>query len=183
MEHKGTKTINTTRLILRRFKAEDAEFMFKNWANNPRVTEYLSWSPHTSVETTKNLLAEWVKDYAQFDVYKWAIELKDIAEPIGSISAVHINESVDEIEIGYCIGEKWWGNGYAAEAFKAVIYFCFNEIGAKRVCARHATENVNSGKVMKKCGLEYEGTSRKACKTGTGAICDLAVYSILNYDK
>lgn len=40
MEHKGTKTIETERLILRAFRAEDAEAMFRNWASDPEVTKF-----------------------------------------------------------------------------------------------------------------------------------------------
>lgn len=46
MNHKGTVTIETERLILRRFCLKDAKFMFYNWANDSEVTKYLSWQPH-----------------------------------------------------------------------------------------------------------------------------------------
>ena len=38
MIHKGTKVLETERLILRKFKIEDAQNMFQNWASNPNVT-------------------------------------------------------------------------------------------------------------------------------------------------
>ena len=41
MKHCGTQTIETERLILRQFKSEDADAMFKNWANDEEVTKYL----------------------------------------------------------------------------------------------------------------------------------------------
>ena len=44
--HKGTQTIHTERLILRKFTVEDAQAMFENWANDERVTRFLTWCPH-----------------------------------------------------------------------------------------------------------------------------------------
>ena len=179
MIHQGTKILQTNRLILRKFKIEDAQAMFDNWASNPNVTKFLTWPHHESVAITKSLLCDWVKGYAEDNYYQWAIELKGLGQPIGSISVVGINEKVDEIEIGYCIGEKWWRQGYTSEALQEIIRFLFNEVKAKRVCAKHDTLNPNSGYVMRKCGLEYEGTLRKAGKNSTNTICDLAIYSIL----
>ena len=53
MNHVGTQTITTDRLILRRFTMDDAAPMFKNWANDPDVTEYLMWPPHIDVDVLK----------------------------------------------------------------------------------------------------------------------------------
>ena len=45
MRHCGTKEIRTLRLTLRRFVPEDAPAMFRNWASDPEVTQYLTWPP------------------------------------------------------------------------------------------------------------------------------------------
>ena len=179
MIHKGTKIIYTDRLVLRRFDTGDADKMYSNWASNPKVTKFLTWHHHKSVEETRGVLSRWVSSYDDLRFYQWAIVLKDTNEPIGSLSVVRINEAVDEVEIGYCIGEKWWRQGYTSEAFKRVIEYLFNEVGAKRICAKHDTENQNSGRVMKKCGLTYEGTLRRAGRNSTKQVCDLAIYAIL----
>lgn len=181
MTHKGTVVLETERLILRKFRVEDAQKMFDNWAPNPNVTKFLTWKPHDNPESTKLIIDEWIKEYEKDNYYQWAIELKKIGEPIGSISVVHAHENVNEVEVGYCIGEKWWHKGYTSEAFSRVIDFLFNEVGAKRICALHDTDNPNSGRVMLKCGLEFEGTLRKSGRNNANPICDLAVYSILNY--
>lgn len=177
MQHKGTVILETERLLLRRFQAQDAQAMFDNWASNPNVTKYLTWQPHESVQATQTLVCDWVESYASPDFYQWAIELKTLGQPIGSISVVRIEEKVDECEIGYCIGEQWWGKGLTTEAFKRVIEFLFEEVGANRISAKHDTENIGSGKVMQKSGLTYEGTHRRAGCNCTNRRCDLAVYA------
>ena len=176
MNHLGTKTIETERLLLRKFTIEDAPAMYQNWASDPEVTKYLTWQPHRSIEDTRFLLSEWVKEYDKADYYQWAIELKGVGI-IGSIAVVNIHESVEEAELGYCIGRAYWGKGIMPEAVKAVIDFLFDKVGFRRVMAKHDAMNPNSGRVMEKAGMTCEGTLRKAGYNNRG-IVDIVCYSI-----
>ena len=178
MNHKGTKTLETERLILRQFTLNDAEAMYRNWANDPEVTRFMTWPPYENAEGTRKKLQQWVEEYKDPSNYTWAIVPKDLGEPIGSISVVAVVEERDIVSIGYCIGRKWWHQGITSEAFEAVIRFMFDEVGVNRLEARHNVDNPNSGGVMKKCGLTYEGTLRQAATDNTG-LMDLSVYSIL----
>lgn len=178
MKHKGTINIDTERLLLRKFNMNDAETMFKNWESDSKVTEFLRWPTAINISEAEQVLNEWVQGYANFDFYQWAIVLKEIEEPIGSISVVGMNEKLGIIHIGYCIGSKWWHQGYTSEAFKAIIPFFFEEVGANRIESQHDPNNPNSGKVMQKCGLKYEGILRQADWNNKG-IVDACMYSIL----
>lgn len=113
--------------------------------------------------------------------YQWCIELKSTKEAIGSISAVHILENIEAVEIGYCIGKECWNQGLVTEAFNAVINFFFHEVGVNQIEARHDTKNPASGNVMVKCGLKLEGIRRQVDTDNTG-ICDTAGYAILRRD-
>ena len=168
MRHTGTQTIATERLTLRRFTIEDAENMYYNWASDPEVTRYLTWQPHKSVEETAEILQQWEAGYSKNEFYQWAIELNDIEQPIGSISVVSLNEDVQSAELGYCIGKSWWHQGYTTEAVEAVIRFLMAEVGAGRVWSQHDVANPNSGEVMKKAGMDYEGTLRQSAKGQSG---------------
>ena len=182
MKHKGTQTIETERLILRKLSTSDAEAMYKNWASDPEVTKYLTWPPHESVEATENLISLWEQDYKKENYYQWGIELKSIGEVIGTISVVGMKEEIDMVHIGYCIGKKRWHQGITSEAFSAVIKFFFDEVGVNRIEARHDLRNPHSGDVMKKCGLRYEGTFRSADRNNQG-ICDICFYGLLRSDR
>lgn len=178
MNHKGSKRIETERLILRPFHEKDAEPMFRNWASDPEVTKFLTWPVHESVEISRQIVESWMKDNDKPQNYQWAIELKKIHEPIGSISAVKTDERTESATIGYCIGRSWWGRGIMAEALQAVTAFFFDEVGMNCVNACHDPNNPNSGKVMKKCGMTYEGTWRAGGVNNQG-VCDEVWYSIL----
>lgn len=176
MNHLGTRELATERLTLRRFEIEDAENMFYNWANDPEVTKYLTWPAHENVEITESIVKDWVSKYDDKEFYQWAIELNDLEQPIGSISAVKVDNKIESVEIGYCIGQKFWHKGYTTEALTEIIRFFIAEGGAGRVCARHDSNNPNSGKVMDAAGMEYEGTLRRADINNQG-ICDAVIYS------
>jgi len=183
LTHKGTKTLETLRLTLRRCTVADAQAVFDNWASDPEVTKYLTWPAHGSVQITEGVLKSWEESYARDDFYQWMIVLKENGpEPIGSISVVEQNDRIRKAEIGYCIGRRFWGKGITAEALKAVMDFLFDEVGMNRVEARHDHRNPNSGAVMRKCEMRYEGLSRQADINNQG-ICDLCRYALLAQDR
>ncbi|MDE5756485.1 MAG: GNAT family N-acetyltransferase [Clostridia bacterium] len=182
MNHLGTQTIETKRLILRKYKDGEEKYVYKNWASDDEVTKYLTWQTHKDVSVSKEWIDFLKSNYDRKDFYEWTIVLKEIDEPIGSISVVELKENINAVHIGYCIGRKWWHQGITSEALSALIDFFFDKVGVDRIESRHDPRNVNSGKVMQKCGMKYEGTMRKADVNNQG-ICDCAYYAILKSDK
>lgn len=181
LTHKGTQTIETSRLILRRAIREDAEPMFRNWASDPEVTKFLTWPAHSNIAVSEMVIGSWLQEYEKESYYQWMIVLKELDEPIGSISVVRQNDRVEEAEIGYCIGSQWWHKGIMTEALSAVIEYLFTEVGMNRVAARHDPNNPHSGGVMRKCGMKYEGTHRASDRNNQG-ICDAAQYAMTRSD-
>ena len=182
MKHLGTVTLETDRLILRRFRFDDAMDMYRNWASDPEVTRFLTWPTYETPETANGILKLWESGYEKTDFYQWAIELKEIGQPIGSISVVRLNEQVTSAEIGYCIGQPWWRKGITSEALGRVIRFLFDEVGMNRIEAKHDVNNPGSGKVMQKCGMAFEGIHRQADWNNQG-LCDVACYAILKSER
>ncbi len=179
MEHKGTMRLESARLLLRPFTLDDAEAMYRNWASDPEVTRFLTWPTHASSEVTAQLLRLWIAQYEDPAFYQWVIELKSIAQPIGSISVVNtIDRRIGNAELGWCIGRRWWHEGITSEAAAMVIGFLFDQVGVNRVSARHDVNNPRSGLVMRRCGMQLEGVSRQAGWNNAG-LCDLACYGLL----
>lgn len=180
LTHKGTQVIKTERLTLRKFTPNDAQAMFDTWANDERVTQFLTWEPHGTVDVTKSILTDWCNCYEKPDFYNWAIEFD--GKLIGSIGCVETNENSERGEIGYCIGYDFWGKGIMSEATRAVLDYLLNEVGYNRLEIKHATKNPASGRVAQKCGLKFEGIKREYFKTINGELLDIAFYSILKSD-
>ena len=128
MEHKGTVVIETKRLLLRRFNMDDIEFAFKNWTSDEKVTEFLRWPTHKDITITQRVLEDWIDNYKNENYYQWAIELKEISEPIGSISVVDMDDKTDKVHIGYAIGSNWWNQGITSEAFFCFFSFLFDDV-------------------------------------------------------
>lgn len=109
------------------------------------------------------------------------IEHRESGQVLGNISVIGITESTDCAGVGYCLSDRFWGMGIMPEALNAVIRFLFNEVGVNRIEATHDVNNPNSGRVMEKCGLRYEGTMRQAGRNNQG-ICDKVIRAILKED-
>jgi len=182
MDHLGTVRIETDRTVLRRFTTDDAEYMFKNWAGDDAVTKYLTWPTHSGADESRRVIRMWEEKYGSPDNYQWCIELKSTKEAIGSISAVDVNEKLNAVEIGYCIGREFWGRGITTEALGALIEFFFEKVKVNRIAAKHDLNNPASGRVMQKCGLIKEGTLRQAGFNNTG-VCDLVIYGLVKADR
>ena len=178
LKHTGTKTLRTNRLILRKFEINDANDMFKNWANDEEVTKYLTWNPHGDISITKSLLEEWVKSYNIDSTYNWVIQFGDTSDIIGGISIVEINEYIQSFEVGYCISKNHWGKGIMSESLKAVIDYLFSQVGCNKITAKHDVRNIASGKVMIKCGMCYIKTLKNIEIPNDKGYCYLHVYEI-----
>ena len=182
MKFIGTQMLQTDRLILRRFVESDAEAMFQNWASSTENLTYVTWDPHSDVEVTRHSIHNWVASYANPNYYKWAICLKEKPEQvIGDISIVEMHENDSSCEIGYVLGKAYWGYGMMTETLKAVLDFCFTQVGFQKVKARYASLNPASGRVMEKAGMSYletitNGVERK------GYLADLIYYQINRRD-
>lgn len=109
------------------------------------------------MDDAQTILQEWIQSYQNPAFYQWAIVPKDLNAPIGSISVVDLDEKTETMEIGYCIGRKWWHQGITAEALKAVIDFLFAQVKANRTQARHDVNNQG--------------------------LCDVSYYAVLRSDR
>ena len=179
MNHTGTITLYTERLILRRFTENDAPAMFANWAADREVTQYLPWKEYKSLAETQDYLREVTERYASPDFYEWCVVLKETGEPVGSCGAVQVNDDLRAVGLGCCLSRKVWGLGLAPEATQAMLRHFFETVGAARISAAHHEPNLKSGRVMQKCGMTYEGTLRKNAKDKNGNLVNTCVYSVL----
>lgn len=175
--HKGTERLLTERLELRRFTMEDLEYMFTNWASDPEVARYITWPAHKDRDVTSDVMKRWMEHYPNPNFYQWAIVVKELNQPIGSISVVNSSEGNEHCEIGYCIGRAFWNKGYTTEALKCVMNFLFHEVGYERIEAQYQKDNLGSGMVMKKAGMSYEGIKRHAYKNRDDQFVDLVLYA------
>lgn len=175
----GTNTIETDRLILRRFTMDDAEYALENWMSDKKVCDFIEWNPYRNIEDVYKRLEFVLSKYNSDSYFNWVIELKEISQPIGNICMNMYYENFPAASVGFCIGSKWWNKGIMTEAFNAVIDYMFNKVGILRIEGRHNVRNIGSGRVMDKVGMTEEGISKYAYLDNSG-ICDVKIHGLIN---
>ena len=160
LTHSGTQTIETDRLILRRFLYTDDDSMLKYWIADEKIQSLYSEPVYETKEAVKELLDKYIGSYEREDYYRWAIIEKTTGECIGQIAYILVDNKNHFAEIEYCIGSDFQCKGFATEATKAVIKFGFEKMNLHKVQICTKTINAPSKRVIEKCGLTYEGTLR-----------------------
>ncbi|MBO5384090.1 MAG: GNAT family N-acetyltransferase [Ruminococcus sp.] len=150
MKHIGTKIFETKRLVCRPFIYTDCEDMLNNWISNPNVQFEYGEPVYTTVLQVEKLLMEYINNYSKPDFYRWAIIEKESNRNIGQIAFCRVYSDCRTAEIEYCIGEKFWGNGYAGEALTGLIDFTFCNSDFIKLEAYHRCENIKSARVLEK---------------------------------
>ncbi|TVY69353.1 putative N-acetyltransferase p20 [Fusarium oxysporum f. sp. cubense] len=187
-EEPGAKILETQRLILRRFYPSDAEVMSQA-ADNKSVSKNMRDgfpSPYTlaHAESFINNVANNFDGAGQHcGIFVKANTIENpSSEPVfvGTIGMMAKNDVYFRTwEMGYWLAETAWGKGYATEAAKALIRWCFEtwpELNRIEACANGG--NKASQNVLRKSGLVEEGTRRGAvCKNGE--ILDEVLFGLL----
>lgn len=169
--------LETERLILRKITLHDVEDIY-SYCSNEEVSKYVTWDTHQALDDTTNFVKFVLNQYENRKIAPWAIEYKKNGKLIGTIDFISWHTEYNIAEIGYIISKDYWGNGIATEAANEVIKFGFNHMELIRVQARCFVENKGSACVMKKLGMSFEGTLRKAMFI-KGKHQNLKMYSIL----
>lgn len=169
--------LETPRLLLRRFRPEDAADMFE-YASDPEVARDVTWEAHTSIEASRGFIDYTIKKYVNKQVSEWGLVLKESNKFIGTCGFVYWKPEHAKAEIGYALSRKYWGRGLMPEAVAAVLKFGFEKMKLHRLEARCNDTNPGSERVMIKSGMKYEGLLRGAlCEKGI--FKNLKMYSIL----
>lgn len=181
LTHTGTQTIETERLLLRRFCFSDCEGVCKNWAGDKLVQSMYHEPVYATIEETKQLLENYINSYEKQDYYRWAVILKEEDTCIGQIAFFLVDNNNMLCEIEFCVGRAYQNKGYITEATKAVIAYGFEKVNFNRIQITHREANNASKRVIEKCGFTYEGALRKFFYRD-GKFYDRLYYSILKND-
>lgn len=131
--------------------------MFRNWASDPEVPRYMTWAPNPDVAESRRILGTAIQAWDKGEGHRvWAIEAREVGEPVGMIGVSLQNG----VYFGYVLGRPWWGRGYTTEALRAVCDVALAEPDIYRAWAVCDVENVASARVMEKAGMTFEGVLR-----------------------
>jgi putative acetyltransferase len=168
------KTLETERLILRKFAEEDLEDLFE-YAQSLHVGPNAGWPPHKTKEDSATILKMFIEEGEV-----WAIVERKSNKVIGSYGLHNDKKRDNSIAkmIGYVLSDKFWGNGYMPEATNRVLEYAFNELDLNIVSVYHFPFNERSKRVIEKCGFKFEGVLRLASTLPSSEIVDDVCYSM-----
>lgn len=151
--------LQTERLILRPWKEDDAEELFR-YAQNPRVGPITGWPPHASVEDSRRIIRDVLSTPENY-----AVVLKDTGLPVGSIGLLfgevsQVPIAGSEAGVGYWIGVPYWGCGLIPEALREITRHAFEDLGLDGLRGGYFDGNLNSKRVLDKCGFVYHHTEQ-----------------------
>ena len=158
-----TEVLATERLTLRPWKVGDADEtrVLFSLASNPHIGPRAGWPAHRSVGDSAAI----IRGVLSTDE-TYAVVLSATGEPVGSIGlkplsgiiAPSAEENRGALEIGYWIGEPYWGRGLVPEAARELMRYGFEDLGLEAIWDTHDVNNKQSSRVMDKLGLRIVRT-------------------------
>jgi RimJ/RimL family protein N-acetyltransferase len=168
--------IETARLVLRRWREDDAEALARQ-ADNRRI-----WI---------NLRDRFPHPYTLEDAREWIGRCLAAPDPALNLAIEHAGEPIGGIglnpwpdvarftaEVGYWLGEDFWGRGFATEAVRSFTAYAFESFPFERLEAWVFATNPASGRVLEKSGYEHEATLRRGAFKD-GQFLDFHLYACL----
>jgi len=148
---RSTPVLETERLVLRAPRLGDAKSIAA-LANDRRIAENTSQLPYPYRLTDAH---EYISRVSQFATgAAFVITLRG-GGVIGGCGLMAPGD--DNTEIGYWLGVKHWGKGYATEAVRAVIDHVFADHDCEALQSAARVTNPASRRVLEKCGFQWTG--------------------------
>ena len=169
------KILETERLYLRPFNLEDTKRVTQV-CNDKNVTRYLPF-PYPYEE---KLAIDWISKMPNEKALDCAIIFKENDLLIGAISLMKKDDYV--AELGYWLDPVYKGKGLMTEIAAAVVNYGFENLHYHKIFAKHYAENLASGRVMQKIGMQFVGTLKEHTFKD-GKFYDVKLYEILNPKK
>lgn len=141
------KVLETERLIIRKFKKEDAQGLY-NYLSKEEVVKYEPYTPFSYEQAKEEA------ERRAGDENFYAITLKD-GTLIGNLYLA--KGEFDTWELGYVFNNDYWKQGYAYESAKKLIQYIFEDKNAWRVMAMCDPMNPNSWELLERLGFRREG--------------------------
>ena len=162
IEVHGTVELWTDRLVLRRYRPDDAEDLHRYLGTDPAMAKYSGWNPYATLEMARETVRGFVDGYADEHAYSWVMDVDDVI--VGTIGAYDYQDN--QIEVGFSVVKGWQGRGLATEALKKVLEYLTENEGIGCVTAWCAAENIGSRRVLEKSGMKLVREEKNGLEVG-----------------
>ena len=172
IEVHGTVELWTERMVLRRYRPEDADDLYQYLGTDPAMYQYSGWNPYATLEMARETVQGFIDRYDDEQTYSWVMDIDGVIA--GTIGAYDYHDG--QIEVGFSVVPGWQERGLATEAMRKVLEYLTENEGIPRVTAWCAAENVGSRRVLEKAGMRLISEEKGGLEIGG------KVYDQLNYE-
>lgn len=149
--------LETERLVLRPWEEEDAESLYE-YAKNPAVGPIAGWPPHKNLEESLSVIKNIFKGTQCYAICERGNNRAIGAVELKLYGHTDMTERDDECELGYWLGQPFWGMGYVPEAASELIRHGFEALGMTTIWCGYYDGNAKSKRVQEKLGFVYHHT-------------------------
>jgi len=146
--------LDTPRLYLRPFTGADAAAVHQIYSS-PVVMRYVATGAVKQLRATERMLRDYAAHQRTRGYSFWAVVERESEALIGDAGLYRT--PAGEVELGYTLGEPWWGRGYATEAAVAWLEAAFGPLAIDEVIALAEPANTASLRVLAKVGMHPAG--------------------------
>lgn len=162
---------------IRKWKIEDKTALAENLSNKKVLNNLRAGLPYPYTEEAAE---EYIKAMLAADkdkTFAFAITLDD--KVIGSIGVFRCdNIHYRTAELGYYIGEPYWGKGIMTSAVKQICKYIFDNTDIIRIFAEPFSYNIGSCRVLEKAGFQFEGLLKSNAEKN-GVVLDMKMYALV----
>ena len=154
----GFPSVLTERLVLREMAPSDAADVFAAGGDD-EVMRFYDMDTFPSEREALEFIRRQRERFDQGVGTRWGMELKGARQIVGWCGftpGLH-----RKAEVGYVLARRYWGQGLATEALRAVTEFAFANTDLNRLEAVTHPPNVASARVLEKCGFQPDGLIRQ----------------------
>lgn len=148
--------IETARLVLREFVAEDAEFLVA-LLNSPGWLEFIGDRNVRDRAAARRYIEDNLRDGYRRDGFGfWHLGLRSSDQPVGMCGLTR-RDYLDAPDIGYALLPEHAGRGYAIEAARGVLDHARRVLALTRLLAITDAGNGRSVALLERLGMQFEG--------------------------
>ena len=125
------------------------------------VCRYLPFATWVDMEDARTWYARARQRHMDGDAIQWAVTLRATGTVLGMCLLFNYEPSHGRAELGYSLGQSYWGQGFAREAVSVVIAHGFDALGLHRLEARVDPRNSASAGLLRRLGFVHEGCLRR----------------------
>jgi ribosomal-protein-alanine N-acetyltransferase len=183
------ETIETDRLRLERLTMDDLFDLYEHSKNDAsdieEITQYVTWSPHQSLNETREFIEAQEKNWEEGDGAAYVIRPRDgedNADEFGGTTGLSIDWDRRTGTFGLWLRKPLWGRGYSGERAAALMSLAFERLDLDLVAVTHHVDNEASEraiqKYIEKNGGRREGLLRNYLADQNGNVTDEVRYSV-----